>query len=64
LKESKEHLQALNDNPNELEQNPNDIAIVHIFSGQRCTLKACHYNGGYEDIASLTHQMENVLVVA
>ncbi|MEX2462225.1 MAG: chemotaxis protein CheA [Paenibacillaceae bacterium] len=61
IEESKEHLQALNDNLMNLEQNPNDIAIVHNIFRSAHTLKGMSATMGYEDIASLTHQMENVL---
>lgn len=61
IEESKEHLQALNDNLLNLEQNPNDIAIVHNIFRSAHTLKGMSATMGYEDIASLTHQMENVL---
>jgi two-component system chemotaxis sensor kinase CheA len=61
IEESKEHLQSLNDNLMNLEQNPNDIAIVHNIFRSAHTLKGMSATMGYEDIASLTHQMENVL---
>jgi two-component system chemotaxis sensor kinase CheA len=61
IEESKEHLQALNDNLLNLEQNPNDIAIVHNIFRSAHTLKGMSATMGFEDIASLTHQMENVL---
>ena len=61
IEESKEHLQALNDNLMNLEHNPNDIAIVHNIFRSAHTLKGMSATMGYEDIASLTHQMENVL---
>jgi two-component system chemotaxis sensor kinase CheA len=61
IEESKEHLQALNDNLLNLEQNPNDVAIVHNIFRSAHTLKGMSATMGFEDIASLTHQMENVL---
>jgi two-component system chemotaxis sensor kinase CheA len=61
IEESKEHLQALNDNLLNLEQNPNDISIVHNIFRSAHTLKGMSATMGFEDIASLTHQMENVL---
>jgi two-component system chemotaxis sensor kinase CheA len=61
IDESKEHLQALNENLLNLEQNPNDVAIVHNIFRSAHTLKGMSATMGFEDIASLTHQMENVL---
>jgi two-component system chemotaxis sensor kinase CheA len=61
IEESKEHLQALNDNLLNLEQNPKDISIVHNIFRSAHTLKGMSATMGFEDIASLTHQMENVL---
>jgi two-component system chemotaxis sensor kinase CheA len=61
IEESKEHLQALNDNLLNLEQNPNDVSIVHNIFRSAHTLKGMSATMGFEDIASLTHQMENVL---
>jgi two-component system chemotaxis sensor kinase CheA len=61
IEESKEHLQALNDNLLNLEQNPNDVSIVHNIFRSAHTLKGMSATMGFEDIASLTHEMENVL---
>jgi two-component system chemotaxis sensor kinase CheA len=61
IDESREHLQALNDNLLNLEQTPKDIAIVHNIFRSAHTLKGMSATMGFEDIAALTHQMENVL---
>ncbi|MBO9609156.1 MAG: chemotaxis protein CheA [Paenibacillaceae bacterium] len=61
IDEAKEHLQALNDNLLSLEQRPNDISIVHVIFRSAHTLKGMSATMGFEDIASLTHEMENVL---
>jgi two-component system, chemotaxis family, sensor kinase CheA len=61
IDESKEHLQALNDNMLTLENNPEDISIVHDIFRSAHTLKGMSATMGYEDLASLTHEMENVL---
>ncbi|WP_409340955.1 chemotaxis protein CheW [Paenibacillus sp. MBLB4367] len=61
IDESKDHLQALNENLLALEQQPNEISIVHNIFRSAHTLKGMSATMGYEDIASLTHQMENVL---
>ncbi|HEY0826913.1 MAG TPA: Hpt domain-containing protein, partial [Bacilli bacterium] len=61
LDESKDHLQALNENLLSLENNPQDIGIVqHIFRSAH-TLKGMSATMGFEDMASLTHEMENIL---
>ncbi len=61
IEESKEHLQAVNDHLLVLEKNPNDISIVNEIFRSAHTLKGMSATMGYEDLASLTHQMENVL---
>jgi len=61
IDESKEHLQALNDNMLELENNPTNIQIVQDIFRSAHTLKGMSATMGYEDLASLTHEMENVL---
>ncbi|MBA2174091.1 chemotaxis protein CheA [Halobacillus locisalis] len=61
IDESKEHLQAINDHLLKLEQNPRDLAIVNEIFRSAHTLKGMAATMGYQDLASLTHQMENVL---
>jgi two-component system chemotaxis sensor kinase CheA len=61
IDESKEHLQALNDNLMRLEGSPEDISIVHNIFRSAHTLKGMSATMGFEDLASLTHEMENVL---
>lgn len=61
IEESKEHLQACNDNLLELEKNPEDLSIVNEIFRSAHTLKGMSATMGFEDLASLTHQMENVL---
>jgi two-component system chemotaxis sensor kinase CheA len=61
IEESKEHLQAVNDHLLVLEKNPNDLSIVNEIFRSAHTLKGMSATMGYEDLASLTHQMENVL---
>ncbi|WP_226665668.1 chemotaxis protein CheA [Metabacillus litoralis] len=61
IEESKEHLQACNEKLLELEKNPSDISIVNDIFRSAHTLKGMSATMGYEDLASLTHQMENVL---
>ncbi|TCZ79981.1 chemotaxis protein CheA [Paenibacillus albiflavus] len=61
IDESREHLQALNDNMLTLENNPEDISIVQDIFRSAHTLKGMSATMGFEDLASLTHEMENVL---
>lgn len=61
IEESKEHLQACNEHLLQLEKNPSDIAIVNEVFRSAHTLKGMSATMGYEDIANLTHKMENVL---
>ena len=61
IDESKEHLQACSEHVSELEKNPEHLAIVgEIFSSAH-TLKGMSATMGFEDLADLTHKMENVL---
>lgn len=61
LDESREHLQACNKYLLELENNPEDLTIVNEIFRAAHTLKGMSATMGYEDIADLTHIMENVL---
>ncbi|MCI3919004.1 chemotaxis protein CheA [Paenibacillus sp. TRM 82003] len=61
IDESREHLQAMNDNMLALENAPDDIGIVQGMFRSAHTLKGMSATMGFEDIASLTHEMENVL---
>nr|WP_302053210.1 chemotaxis protein CheA [Bacillus sp. FJAT-29790] len=61
IEESKEHLQSCNEQLLELEKNPEDINIVNEIFRSAHTLKGMSATMGYEDLAKLTHQMENVL---
>lgn len=61
LDESKEHLQSCNENLLALEQSPQDLAIVNEIFRNAHTLKGMSATMGYEDLADLTHKMENVL---
>ncbi|KAB7668658.1 chemotaxis protein CheA [Bacillus sp. B1-b2] len=61
IEESKEHLQSCNEHLLELEKNPENLQIVNEIFRSAHTLKGMSATMGYEDLASLTHQMENVL---
>ncbi|WDV07814.1 chemotaxis protein CheA [Lysinibacillus irui] len=61
IEESKEHLQACSEHLLELEKNPEDLAIVGEIFRSAHTLKGMSATMGFEDLADLTHKMENVL---
>lgn len=61
IDEAGEHLQSLNENMLKLEQAPEDIGIVQVIFRSAHTLKGMSATMGFEDLASLTHDMENVL---
>jgi two-component system, chemotaxis family, sensor kinase CheA len=61
IDESREHLQNINENLLELEKEPTNLTIVNEIFRSAHTLKGMSATMGYEDLASLTHQMENVL---
>ncbi|WP_369876996.1 chemotaxis protein CheW [Alkalicoccobacillus gibsonii] len=61
LDESQEHLQAVNDHLLKLEKQPEDDSIVGEIFRSAHTLKGMSATMGYEDLAHLTHNMENVL---
>ncbi|WP_127531906.1 chemotaxis protein CheA [Paenibacillus kobensis] len=61
IDESNDHLQALNENLLKLENDPGDISIVQVIFRSAHTLKGMSATMGFEDLASLTHEMENVL---
>lgn len=61
LEESKEHLQSINDELLKLESEPENTDIVNEIFRSAHTLKGMAGSMGFEDLASLTHQMENVL---
>ncbi|MCF6137128.1 chemotaxis protein CheA [Pseudalkalibacillus berkeleyi] len=61
VEESREHLQAINEHMMKLENSPTDLSIINDIFRSAHTLKGMSATMGYEDLASLTHQMENVL---
>ncbi|WHY94139.1 chemotaxis protein CheA [Neobacillus cucumis] len=61
IEESKEHLQAMNEELLNLESEPDNTAIVNEIFRSAHTLKGMAGAMGFEDMASLTHEMENVL---
>ncbi|MFD2371316.1 chemotaxis protein CheA [Brevibacillus sp. GCM10020057] len=61
IEEAKEHLQAINDNLLLLENDPDNITHVKEIFRSAHTLKGMSATMGFEDMASLTHEAENVL---
>jgi len=61
IDESNDHLQSLNENLLQLETDPADLSIVQNIFRSAHTLKGMSATMGFEDLASLTHEMENVL---
>lgn len=61
IDEANDHLQSLNENMLRLEQQPDDLGIVQVIFRSAHTLKGMSATMGFEDLASLTHEMENVL---
>ncbi len=61
IEESKEHLQGLNQSLLQLEKNPDDISVVNEIFRVAHTLKGMSGTMGYNKMAKLTHDMEDVL---
>lgn len=61
LEESFENLQNLNEGILELEKNPSDKETINTIFRAAHTLKGMAGSMGFNDIAELTHKMENVL---
>ncbi|MDU2066743.1 MAG: chemotaxis protein CheA, partial [Sporomusaceae bacterium] len=61
LEESREHLQTLNQNLLELENDPSDLSVLDEIFRSAHTIKGMSATMGFTQIAELTHEMENVL---
>lgn len=61
LDESHEHLQSLNQGLLSLEENAEDVSVVNEIFRNAHTLKGMSATMGYNKIAELTHEMEDVL---
>ncbi|MCI7260597.1 MAG: chemotaxis protein CheA [Selenomonadales bacterium] len=61
LDESHEHLQSLNEGLLSLEENTDDVSVVNEIFRNAHTLKGMSATMGYNKIAELTHEMEDVL---
>jgi len=61
LDESREHLQSINNYTLKLEKNPHELGLVNEIFRSAHTLKGMSATMGFDDIALLTHEMENIL---
>lgn len=61
IEEAQEHLQAINQHLLNFEKEPTNIGIINEIFRSAHTLKGMSATMGFEDLASLTHEMENVL---
>lgn len=59
--ESEEHLQQLNESLLGLEQNPNEMEYINNMFRSAHTLKGMAATMGFNTIAELTHEMENIM---
>lgn len=64
IEESKEHLQFMNEHLLNLEKNPDDKSPINEIFRIAHTLKGMSGTMGFSKIASLTHEMENLLDAA
>ncbi|OFG22785.1 chemotaxis protein CheA [Listeria monocytogenes] len=61
IEEASEHLQALNDNLLQLEKDPTNGQLVSEIFRSAHTFKGMSATMGFQQVADLTHAMENVL---
>ncbi|MCT4606743.1 MAG: chemotaxis protein CheA [Marinisporobacter sp.] len=61
IEESKEHLENMNQSLLELENNHEETSLVHEIFRIAHTLKGMSATMGFNKVANLTHEMENVL---
>ncbi len=61
IEESKENLQTVNDSLLQLEKDPSNLDLVSEIFRAAHTLKGMSATMGYQDLANLTHKIENVL---
>ncbi|MBC2254768.1 chemotaxis protein CheA [Listeria ivanovii] len=61
IEEASEHLQALNDNLLQLEKDPTNSGLVSEIFRSAHTFKGMSATMGFQQVADLTHAMENVL---
>lgn len=60
LDESREHLQTCNEKLLDLEKNPTDLQLVNDIFRAAHTLKGMSATMGFDDMAHLTHHLENM----
>lgn len=60
FEETDDHLQQLNDNVLELENNPDDMNLLNEIFRSAHTLKGMAATMGYDVMTELTHKMENI----
>lgn len=61
LEESREHLQALNRSILDLESDPSNLSVLDEIFRSAHTIKGMSATMGFNTIAELTHEMENIL---
>ncbi|MHC0038168.1 chemotaxis protein CheW [Pseudoneobacillus sp. C159] len=61
IEESREHLQTINDELLKLEIEPENLSIINEIFRSAHTIKGMAGSMDFNDLATLTHQMENVL---
>ena len=61
IEESKEHLQSLNDQLLILENDSENLHTISEIFRSAHTLKGMAATMGFNDLANLTHKMENIL---
>ncbi|HOV42837.1 MAG TPA: chemotaxis protein CheA [Syntrophothermus lipocalidus] len=61
LDESREHVDNMNQKLLELEKKPDDLSVLNEIFRSAHTLKGMSSTMGFDDMADLTHHMENVL---
>lgn len=61
IEEGHEHLQNLNEKMLLLETNPENLQVINDIFRSAHTLKGMAGSMGYQDMADLTHKMENIL---
>lgn len=61
IEESREHLQHMNDNLLELEKDPTEKNLLNEIFRVAHTIKGMSGTMGFSNIATLTHEMENLL---
>ena len=64
VEESKEHLQNMNEVLLQLEKNPSNLDYVNEIFRVAHTIKGMSGTMGFQNMANLTHEMENVLQAA